>query len=144
MKLKSLLPEALSQSDVPNAEAALHLDVDSDLQSFKDRVEDNTAKEKSRTEQGLKSKIKGKTVVLRAAKGYKQAQKDYTINVRDVNIEWHYEDYFIVLRDEKNDDYFTVPGFPLRLQHNTEAPITSLTQNTSKPHPNSPHTVKQF
>lgn len=143
ISLKKLIPETMIQ-EMPSAQSVIEFDTEDILGNFKDAVEGYTAKEKSRSEQELEQKLKGKTISLRASKGYKQAQKDYTITVRDVDIEWHYEDYFVVLKDEKNDAYFTVAGFPAIIQAQGDRPTTSLTQNLSIPSSTSQHTVKQF
>jgi hypothetical protein len=143
MKLKYII-EAFTNTVQPSGDMAVKLDVGDVLQQFKDKVEEHTAKEKAQTEQSLLQKLKGKTVTLRASKGYKQAQKDYTINIKDVNIEWHYEDYFIVLVDQRNDNYFIIDGFPLKVQNSINGPVTSAVQNTSQNDPNSLNKIKQF
>lgn len=149
MKLKKLLAEIevgrhMAGDTVPTSASQMDVDVESTLQDFKDRVEDSTSKEKAQHEQELKRKLQGKNITFRGSKGYKQAEKDYEINVRDVSIQYHYEDYFIVLKDEKGADYFFIEGYPVRVHAQDEAPTPTLTQNTSDPVADSPHRVKQF
>lgn len=144
MKLKNLLPEAFTQIANPSSESSLTFNVDDTLEEFKDNVANHTRKEKANSEKALNDKLKGKTVTFRGSKGYKQAQKDYTIVVKNVNIQWHYEDYFVVVKDKKNDEYFTIDGFPINIHNDSNAPVTALTQNTSKNHPESINKVKQF
>ena len=48
-------------------------------------------------QKNIQDKILGKKIVVRASKGYKQPETDYTINVTGVAIDYYYDRYVIII-----------------------------------------------
>jgi hypothetical protein len=63
----------------------------------------------------LKQKLLNKNVTLRGSKGYGQVKRDYTIVVKDINIEDYYGEYQIIFKDDKNKDYFIDTMFKIKI-----------------------------
>ena len=71
-------------------------------------------------ELAAKDKILGKKIVVRASKGYKQPETDYTINVTGVAIDYYYDRYVIIIigREENKQKvakFFIKPGFSIKI-----------------------------
>ena len=67
----------------------------------------------------------GKKIVVRASKGYKQPETDYTINVTGVAIDYYYDRYVIIIigREENKQKvakFFVKPGFKLKILGNAD------------------------
>ena len=63
--------------------------------------------------------------MVRASKGYKQPETDYTINVTGVAIDYYYDRYVIIIigREENKQKvakFFIKPGFKLKILGNAD------------------------
>jgi len=68
----------------------------------------------------IQDKILGKKIVVRASKGFKQPEADYTINVTGVSIDYYYDRYVIIIigREENKQKvakFFVKPGFKVKI-----------------------------
>ena len=74
--------------------------------------------------------VGNKKVFLRGSKGYGQPIKDYTINVKSVSIDFYYERYVVVFKDEDDKEYFLEPGYKIKILG--QAQIVPKTQKRKK------------
>ena len=63
--------------------------------------------------------------MVRASKGYKQPETDYTINITGVAIDYYYDRYVIIIigREENKQKvakFFVKPGFKLKILGNVD------------------------
>ena len=80
---------------------------------------------KNNLQKSIQDKILGKKLVVRASKGYKQPETDYTINVTGVAIDYYYDRYVIIIigREENKQKvakFFIKPGFKLKILGNAD------------------------
>ena len=80
---------------------------------------------KNNLQKSIQDKILGKKIVVRASKGYKQPETDYTINVTGVAIDYYYDRYVIIIigREENKQKvakFFVKPGFKLKILGNVD------------------------
>ena len=94
-------------------------DTDFHIKTEKDTLETaiKNSEYKLRTEKIklLKQKLLNKNVTLRGSKGYGQVKRDYTIVIKDINIEDYYGEYQIIFKDDKNKDYFIDTMFKIKI-----------------------------
>jgi hypothetical protein len=133
IKLKSLLNEADAQaapvqsstapSQVGSAPSVLPASQGSsgeytpsfDFTDFEKTIAQSTETAKNNFQAKLMEKVGGKKVTIRASKGYGQPKKDYTINVTGVSIDFYYERYVVILKDEKDKEYFLETGMTIKI-----------------------------
>jgi hypothetical protein len=72
-------------------------DVLPDFSSFDTKLKSSTESLKNNLQKTIQDKILGKKIVVRASKGYKQPETDYTINVTGVAIDYYYDRYVIII-----------------------------------------------
>jgi len=93
-----------------------YYDLGKDFQAFERTVDVTTEQAKEKFQKAMGSKILGNKVVVRASRGYKQPEKDYTINkVSSINIDWYYTQYVVTIKDESDKEYFLKPGFKIKV-----------------------------
>ena len=95
-------------------------DIQTDFSDFDRKMKNSTEELKINLQKTIQDKILGKKVVVRAAKGYKQPEADYTINVTGVAIDYYYDRYVIIIigREEnkqKVSKFFVKPGFKIKI-----------------------------
>lgn len=86
-----------------------------DFTNFERTIAAFTENAKNAFQQKLMSLVGNKKVFLRGSKGYGQPIKDYTINVKSVSIDFYYERYVVVFKDENDKEYFLEPGYKIKI-----------------------------
>ena len=112
----------------PAASPAVDLktyDILPDFTSFDTKLKSSTEALKNNLQKSIQDKILGKKIVVRASKGYKQPETDYTINVTGVAIDYYYDRYVIIIigREENKQKvakFFVKPGFKLKILGNVD------------------------
>ena len=109
----------------PKTSAAPNVQVQSyslqpDFSEFDTKLKDSTEALKTGLQKKIQDQILNKKIVVRASKGYKQPESDYTLNVTGVNIDYYYDRYVIIIvgREEskqKTAKFFIKPGFKLKI-----------------------------
>lgn len=112
-------PQSQQSVDVTN------YDVLPDFTTFDTRLKNSTESLKNNLQKTIQDKILGKKIVVRASKGYKQPETDYTINVTGVAIDYYYDRYVIIIigREENKQKvakFFIKPGFKIRILGNAD------------------------
>lgn len=107
----------LEQEDV---ETDNLINVHSDFSEFDSRLKSSTEKIKNDFQDNLNKKLGGKQVIVRSSKGYKQPESDYTVNVLDVNVDYYYDRYVIIINGreknkQKTQRFFVKPGFKIKV-----------------------------
>ena len=92
-----------------------------DVSDFENKIAQSSETAKNALQEKLMSKLGGKKVLVRASKGYGQPKKDYTINVSGVSIDFYYERYVVILKDEKDKEYFLETGMKIKILGPAEA-----------------------
>lgn len=95
-------------------------DVQDDFTKFDKNLKNSTEQIKVNLQKTIQDKILGKKIVVRASKGYKQPESDYTINVTGVSIDYYYDRYVIVIigREEQKQKlakFFIKPGYKIKI-----------------------------
>ena len=112
----------------PTAAPAVDLktyDILPDFTAFDTKLKGSTEALKNNLQKSIQDKILGKKIVVRASKGYKQPETDYTINVTGVAIDYYYDRYVIIIigREENKQKvakFFVKPGFKLKILGNVD------------------------
>ena len=100
-------------------------DIQPDFTAFDQKLKNSTETLKVNLQKTIQDKILGKKVVIRASKGFKQPEADYTINVTGVSIDYYYDRYVIIIigREEnkqKVSKFFVKPGFKVKILGNSD------------------------
>lgn len=100
-------------------------DVMPDFTAFDTKLKNSTESLKTNLQKTIQDKILGKKIVVRASKGYKQPETDYTINVTGVAIDYYYDRYVIIIvgREENKQKvakFFIKPGFSIKILGSAE------------------------
>jgi hypothetical protein len=119
-------PIVAQQSTPPGQEFNVGLD----FTSFERTIAAFTENAKNSFQQKLMGIVGNKKVFLRGSKGYGQPIKDYTINVKSVSIDFYYERYVVVFKDEDDKEYFLEPGYKIKILG--QAQIVPKTQKRKK------------
>lgn len=101
-----------------------------DFTNFERTIAAFTENAKNAFQQKLMALVGNKKVFLRGSKGYGQPVKDYTINVKSVSIDFYYERYVVVFKDENDKEYFLEPGYKIKILG--QAQIVPKTQKRKK------------
>jgi hypothetical protein len=118
LKQQSVTPP--TQSAVQPSVNIKNYDVLPDFTSFDTKLKSSTESLKNNLQKTIQDKILGKKIVVRASKGYKQPETDYTINVTGVAIDYYYDRYVIIIigREENKQKvakFFIKPGFSIKI-----------------------------
>jgi len=111
------------QAAPQQAEPAVNVqsyDIQPDFTQFDTKLKDATEQTKLELQKKIQDQILNKKIVVRASKGYKQPETDYTINVTGVQIDYYYDRYVIIIlgREEskqKAAKFFVKPGFKIKI-----------------------------
>jgi len=100
-------------------------DVLPDFTAFDQKLKNSTESLKLNLQKNIQNRILGKKIVVRASKGFKQPEADYTINVVGVNIDYYYDRYVIIIvgREENKQKiakFFIKPGFKVKILGNAD------------------------
>ena len=95
-------------------------DILTDFTKFDQQLKNSTESLKNNLQKQIQDKILGKKVVIRASKGYKQPEIDYTVNVTGVSIDYYYDRYMIIVigreeRKQKISKFFIKSGFKIKI-----------------------------
>jgi len=107
----------------PKAEPTVNVqsyDIQPDFTAFDTKLKNSTEQTKLELQKKIQDQILNKKIVVRASKGYKQPETDYTINVTGVQIDYYYDRYVIIIigREEskqKAAKFFVKPGFKIKI-----------------------------
>ena len=116
-------PQTTQPIQKPQAEPSVDVknyDVLPDFTAFDTKLKNSTESLKNNLQKTIQDKILGKKIVVRASKGYKQPETDYTINVTGVAIDYYYDRYVIIIigREENKQKvakFFIKPGFSIKI-----------------------------
>lgn len=139
LKLRSLLPSFLIEAEGVAAPAqsapapasspdpssgvdGSEYNIGIDFTNFEKTIAAHTENAKNLFQTKLLSLINGKRILLRGSKGYGQPIKDYTINVRSASVDYYYDRYVVILKDDDEKEYFLAPGFKLKIMGPAVAP----------------------
>jgi hypothetical protein len=123
-------------------EQAFFYDLGRDFQAFERSVDVATETAKQRFQKAMNDKVVGRKAEVRASRGYGQPEKDYVIDkVTAVNIDWYYNKYVVIFKNESEKEFFLKPGFKVKIIGQAPAPQNQPETNTAAPKP--PPTPKQ-
>lgn len=116
-------PATGDAQQAPKAEPTVNVqsyDIQPDFTAFDTKLKDSTEQTKLELQKKIQDQILNKKIVVRASKGYKQPETDYTINVTGVQIDYYYDRYVIIIigREEskqKAAKFFVKPGFKIKI-----------------------------
>lgn len=116
-------PQTTQTIQKPQSEPSVDVknyDVLPDFTAFDTKLKNSTESLKNNLQKTIQDKILGKKIVVRASKGYKQPETDYTINVTGVAIDYYYDRYVIIIigREENKQKvakFFIKPGFSIKI-----------------------------
>jgi hypothetical protein len=94
-----------------------------DFTNFERTIAAYTENAKNQFQAKLLNLVGNKRVFLRGSKGYGQPIKDYTINVKSVSIDFYYERYVVVFKDENDKEYFLEPGYKIKILGNAQMSV---------------------
>jgi len=114
------IPTSTPQSKSDPSIDIKNYDVLPDFTAFDTKLKNSTEVLKDNLQKTIQDKILGKKIVVRASKGYKQPETDYTINVTGVAIDYYYDRYVIIIigREENKQKvakFFIKPGFKIKI-----------------------------
>jgi hypothetical protein len=89
--------------------------VATDFTNFERTIASYTENAKNTFQAKLFNLTGNKQIYLRASKGYGQPIKDYTINVKNVSIDFYYDRYVVVFKDDNDKEYFLEPGYKIKI-----------------------------
>ena len=93
-----------------------------DFTDFERKIAQSTESARNTLQEKLLSKIGNKKVLIRASKGQPaQPKKDITINVSGVSVDYYYDKYVVVLKDEKEKEYFLDTSMKIKILGPAEA-----------------------
>lgn len=111
-------PQQTSQSTAggqPLPAGAIDYNISADFSDFETKIANATEQSKAAFLRNLNSRVLGKKVMVQASKGYGQPIRDYTISVTSTSLDYFYDRYVIILRDEEEKEYFLKTGFKITI-----------------------------
>jgi hypothetical protein len=117
-------PQAVQQPATPQVNITSY-DIQPDFTAFDQKLKNSTESLKVNLQKTIQDKILGKKIVVRASKGFKQPEADYTINVTGVSIDYYYDRYVVIIigREENKQKvakFFVKPGFKVKIMGNAD------------------------
>jgi hypothetical protein len=97
------------------APAGQEYNVGVEFNNFERTIASYTENAKNAFQTKLLNLVMNKNIMLRGSKGYGQPVKDYTINVKSVSIDFYYERYVVVFKDDNEKEYFLEPGYKIKI-----------------------------
>lgn len=110
--------QQLSQSTAggqPLPPGAVDYNISSDFSDFETKIANSTEQAKAAFLRNLNSRVLGKKVSIQASKGYGQPVRDYTISVTSTSLDYFYDRYVIIFKDENDKEYFLKTGFKITI-----------------------------
>jgi hypothetical protein len=121
---------------IEQSETGQFYDWTQDFDVFKRVLNTTTEAAKAKFQTALGGKIKNKSVLVRASKGYKQPVKDYTINrVTSVDINDFYDDWVVVIKNENNKEFFLTAGYKIKVLGGSVAAEPGAATAPAEPEP---------
>jgi hypothetical protein len=99
----------------PLPPGAIDYNISSDFSSFETRIANATEQAKAAFLRNLNSRLVGKKVSIQASKGYGQPVRDYSISVTSASLDYFYDRYVVILKDENDKEYFLKTGFKITI-----------------------------
>lgn len=118
ISLVKLLAEQDVQSTAggqPLPPGAVDYNVSTDFSDFETKIANATEQSKAAFLRNLNARVLGKKVSIQASKGYGQPIRDYTISVTATSLDYFYDRYVVILRDENDKEYFLKTGFKITI-----------------------------
>jgi len=118
------VPKQSTQPATPQVNITSY-DIQPDFTAFDQKLKNSTESLKINLQKTIQDKILGKKIVVRASKGFKQPEADYTINVTGVSIDYYYDRYVVIIigREENKQKvakFFVKPGFKVKIMGNAD------------------------
>lgn len=99
----------------PLPSTSVDYNVSADFSDFEARIARATAEAKASFIRNLNARVMGKKVSIQASKGYGQPIRDYEISVTSTSLDYFYDRYVVILRDEDDKEYFLKTGFKITI-----------------------------
>jgi len=115
----------------PLPSTSVDYNVSSDFSDFEARIARATAEAKASFIRNLNARVMGKKVSIQASKGYGQPIRDYEISVTSTSLDYFYDRYVVILRDEDDKEYFLKTGFKITILGQGE-PLKPQVEKTPK------------
>lgn len=118
ISLVKLLSEQGVQSTAggqPLPPGAVDYNVSTDFSDFETKIANATEQSKAAFLRNLNARVLGKKVSIQASKGYGQPIRDYIISVTSTSLDYFYDRYVVILRDENDKEYFLKTGFKITI-----------------------------
>jgi hypothetical protein len=128
-------PPAPSPAATQSAPQNSEFNVGVDFTNFERTIAAFTENAKNQFQAKLLNLVGNKKVFLRGSKGYGQPIKDYTINVKNVSIDFYYERYVVVFKDENDKEYFLEPGYKIKILGNAQMSVKKPKKKKHAPLP---------
>jgi hypothetical protein len=110
-------PNATSPAAPAAAQANVKMyDVLKDYQTLESTIEKEEEQAKKTLKTSVAQQVGNKKVQARASKGaVGQVEKDYTIDVVDVDVSYQSEKFYIILKGKDKKDYYINTGFKIKV-----------------------------
>jgi hypothetical protein len=106
-------PNAVSPAPSPDVK---FYNVMNDFNAFTTKIDAEEEAAKKELDTSLKKSLLNKQVVVRASKGaIGQAEKDYTITVKNITVTYLKDKYYVILKAEDKKDYYINTGFKVKV-----------------------------
>jgi len=99
----------------PLPSTSVDYNVNSDFSEFEAKIARTTAESKAAFLNNLNTRVLNKKVSIQASKGYGQPVRDYEISATSTSLDYFYDRYVVILRDEDDKEYFLKPGFKITI-----------------------------
>jgi hypothetical protein len=99
----------------PLPSTSVDYNVSSDFSDFEAKIARTTAESKAAFLRNLNNRVLNKKVSIQASKGYGQPVRDYEISVTSTSLDYFYDRYVVILRDDDDKEYFLKPGFKITI-----------------------------
>lgn len=107
-----------------------------DFNDFQTSLAQTSETAKNNFQNKLLQRVHDKKVTIRASKGQPgQPLKDYTINVSGVSIDYYYDKYVVIFKDEKEKEYFLDPMMKIKILGPVDAPLPSVASSKKQEQP---------
>ena len=99
----------------PMPSGAIDYNVSADFSDFESKIANATEQSKAAFLRNLNARVLGKKVSIQASKGYGQPIRDYVISVTGTSLDYFYDRYVVIFRDEHDKEYFLKTGFKITI-----------------------------
>lgn len=99
----------------PLPPGSVDYNISSDFSEFETKIANSTEQSKAVFLRNLNSRVLGKKVSIQASKGYGQPVRDYIISVTSTSLDYFYDRYAVIFKDENDKEYFLKTGFKITI-----------------------------